>query len=126
MRFMWGLLNRREHSRPFIMLALMTACGLLVTAAGPAAGREPQPAKTYLYVANHFDDTISVIDVPAKKIVATVPVGKAPSGVAVACQLDGTTVLPRGRDHLVVVSSMVISLSLVNGHAGGRLVSALV
>lgn len=32
----------------------------------------------------------------------------------VACQHDGTGELPRGRDHLAVWSSMVVSVLLVN------------
>jgi hypothetical protein len=36
----------------------------------------------------------------------------------VACQGDGTGELPRGRDHRALLSSMVISVLLVNGHAG--------
>lgn len=37
--------------------------------------------------------------------------------VGVACQRDGTTVLPRGWDHLEVLSSMADLVSGVNGDA---------
>ena len=41
------------------------------------------------------------------------------SGMAeyVACQRDGTTVLPRAWDHLEVLSSMTVLVSGVNGDA---------
>ena len=38
-------------------------------------------------------------------------------GLLVACQRDGTTVLPRGWDHLEVLSSMADLVSGVNGDA---------
>jgi 40-residue YVTN family beta-propeller repeat len=91
MRFTWGRPNRQERSRtPFVALTLMFAGGLLVTAAGSAAAQEGQPAKSFLYVANQFDDNVSVIDVDAKKVIGTVPVGKArrarqPPRVGIAC-----------------------------------------
>ena len=39
------------------------------------------------------------------------------TGRVVACQRDGTTVLPRGWDHLEVLSSMADLVSGVNGDA---------
>ena len=43
--------------------------------------------------------------------------GRAFASVGVACQRDGTTVLPRAWDHLEVLSSMTVLVSGVNGDA---------
>ena len=56
--------------------------------------------------------------VPGMDVCGTiVGVGSQVTGLAVACQRDGTTVLPRGWDHLEVLSSMADLVSGVNGDA---------
>ncbi len=50
--------------------------------AGPR-GVAVNPAGTFVYVANSFSNTISVIDTVTNTVVATVPVGAGPDGVAV-------------------------------------------
>jgi YVTN family beta-propeller protein len=37
----------------------------------------------WVYVTNRGDNTVSVVDVTGEKVVATVPVGKSPVGIAV-------------------------------------------
>jgi len=39
-------------------------------------------AGSFVYVANRIDDTVSVIDAVTDRVIATIPVGKHPSGVA--------------------------------------------
>ena len=48
----------------------------------------PDRAVSFGYVANSFDNTVSVIDTDSNKVVATIPVGDNPSGVATTA--DGT------------------------------------
>ncbi len=37
--------------------------------------RNPESVKTFVYVANRFDNTVSVIDTTSNTVVATIPVG---------------------------------------------------
>lgn len=46
-----------------------------------------------------------------------VAIGPGLHNCSVACQRDGTTVLPRAWDHLEVLSSMTVLVSGVNGDA---------
>src|SRR5437879_78379 len=64
---------------------------MMLTVAGPLAGAwsAPGPAvpNRSIYVTNQLDNTLSVIDGRNDTVVATVPVGTSPAGVAVS--LDG-------------------------------------
>ncbi|HLZ69822.1 MAG TPA: Ig-like domain-containing protein [Dehalococcoidia bacterium] len=66
----------------------------LTVAANPLQGGVSQPSAPasgpFAYVANGVDNTVSVIDTSTNRVVATVPVGLAPQGVAV--NLAGTRV----------------------------------
>src|SRR5215470_5486086 len=48
----------------------------------------PAEAKPFAYVTNRMSDTVSVIDTATNTVVATVPVGRFPFGVAITP--DGT------------------------------------
>ena len=72
-------------------------------------GREPSsvavhPQKKIAYVANSFDGTVSVVDIPSGKIHHTVTVGAEPKAVAVS---------PNG-DRLYVANSASNSLTVVD------------
>ncbi len=63
-----------------------------------------QPDGAAVYVANTADGTVSIVDTATRKVVATVPVGRAPMGVAIAadpvppcpgdCTGDGEVAIP--------------------------------
>lgn len=50
--------------------------GIAVTRPGSVAGGD------FIYVANQKDRTVSVIDAATDGVIATIPVGKGPTGVA--------------------------------------------
>ena len=60
--------------RVALRFALLLFCGLQASTA----------AAQQAYVPNYFDDSVSVIDIATDAVVATIPVGDAPIGVAVA------------------------------------------
>ena len=68
--------GRAEPVRRFMAAGAVLAMGL-----GLAA--QPAEAAPFAYVTNSGANTVSVIDIPTNKVVATVPVGFFPSGVAV-------------------------------------------
>src|SRR6516225_3357439 len=50
---------------------------------GPASDVAVDPGTRTVYVTNHYDSTVSVIDASTRTVTATVPVDKTPDGVAV-------------------------------------------
>ena len=72
---------------PGVALFALAACTEMVQPAAPT-----QPAK--VYVGNFKDNTVSVIDTDAGKVVATVPVSAGPHGMAIT--QDGRTVYISG------------------------------
>ena len=70
--------SRAASARGFMALFAMLAMGLGLMA-------RPAEAAPFAYVANITDNTVSVIDTATNppSVVATIPVGIAPSGVAV-------------------------------------------
>ena len=68
-------------------LALLVSVGILAVAS-PLVAAWPTPGPTIpdpsIYVTNQLDNTLSVIDGSNYKVVATVPVGTSPAGVAVS------------------------------------------
>ena len=61
---------------------------LLVISVGLGLGTAATEAQTRAYVTNSQDNTVSVIDTATNTVVATVPVGVNPSGIAITP--DGT------------------------------------
>lgn len=59
----------------------LTVVGQVTTGSGPH-GLTSDDTGTRVWVTNAFDGTVSVIDVPALRVVATVPVGAAPNGIS--------------------------------------------
>ena len=84
-----------QHGRA-LRPALAAGVGLLLTsgllaacatspASGPAGATTARTAAGgHVYVTNQLDDTLSVINGQTNKVIATVPAGKAPEGVAAA------------------------------------------
>lgn len=73
-----------------------------ISGVGAVAGEESFPTL--------FEDEGKLVSLQAQRDSSVVDRG-------VACQRDGTTVLPRAWDHLEVLSSMAVLLSGVNGDA---------
>src|SRR2546421_615197 len=77
----------RPQRRTLQWLALLVSVGILAVAS-PLVAAWPTPGPTIpdpsIYVTNQLDNTLSVIDGSSYKVVATVPVGTSPAGVAVS------------------------------------------
>ena len=58
-------------------------------ATAPAPAADAHPAGGRLFVTNEVGGDISVIDVAARKVITTIPVGKRPRGIRVSP--DGST-----------------------------------
>jgi YVTN family beta-propeller protein len=80
--------NNSNISRAFLGAGNCVLCAVLAPAV--ALGARPAEAAPFAYVANSGSNTVSVIDTATNKVVATVPVGTNPAGVAVTP--DGTKV----------------------------------
>jgi YVTN family beta-propeller protein len=81
-------------------IGLLLAAGLLISVSACGAG--PTIPDRYLYVTNQLDNTLSVIDGSTYHVIATVPVGALPAGVAVSP--DGRDAyIAQGGDHAVSV-----------------------
>jgi YVTN family beta-propeller protein len=91
--------------------------GFFLAAPAPygAQAEQPNPAKatTFGYVANGFNNTISVIATNNNTVVATIPVGDGPSGVAITSdgihayvtnQLDNTVSVIETANNAVVAT----------------------
>lgn len=65
--------------------------------------------KDYLYVANRDDNTVSIIDRGTYQVIATIPVGNYPTGLAFAASTPGVTP-PR----VLVVNENSNSVSIIN------------
>src|SRR5437763_6549238 len=61
-----------------------TVIWLLVFICGLSAGGNTTQAQTRAYVVNTCSDTVSVIDTATNSLIATIPIGLAPEGVAIA------------------------------------------
>ncbi|MDW5549944.1 PKD domain-containing protein [Methanosarcina sp.] len=78
-------INRKLYSVALASAALILFLILVSSAASAANAQSASPAKTYAYITNFDDDTISVIDTATNKVTATVPVwGSEAWGVAVS------------------------------------------
>jgi len=95
--------------RPLLLLvaSLASACSSAEAPPGPAASTAPSaaPAQGRLFVTNESGGDISVVDVGAQKVVATIPVGKRPRGIRVSpdgtqlyVALSGSPLAPPGVD----------------------------
>lgn len=56
-----------------------------VTVHGPVTPEPPEPPRPpiFAYVTNQNDDTVSVIDTSSNTVIATIPVGNGPFGIAI-------------------------------------------
>lgn len=55
---------------------------MIPVGANPTAVAAP-PKRNFVYVANSFDDTVSIIDTVDQRVIGTISVGHQPSGLAV-------------------------------------------
>lgn len=81
-------MNRNKRFITMLPERLTFLCFLLVLFIGVGFGSVPASAGYYAYVANHNSNDVSVIDTAANTVVATIPAGNLPLGVAVSP--DGT------------------------------------
>jgi YVTN family beta-propeller protein len=90
-----------------LSFVLVAACSGSTTPAEapPADAPAPTPAAGRLFVTNESAGTITVIDVAARKTLATIPVGKRPRGIRLSpdgervfVALSGSPIAPPGVD----------------------------
>lgn len=84
-------------------LAVLAGLTVPLTVATPAAAGER--AQTLAYVANFDDDTVSVIDTRTKTVITTIPVGDAPTGVAITPDGRRVYVTNAGDDTVSVINT---------------------
>src|SRR5215510_3451355 len=91
----------------------LAACAQMVQPAASA-----QPAKAY--VGNFKDNTVSVIDTDAGKVVATVPVAAGPHGMALTPDNKLLLVTVYGENRLAVIDTatqaVVATIAVPNPH----------
>ncbi|MEU2158839.1 hypothetical protein ABZ532_28160 [Streptomyces sp. NPDC019396] len=73
-----------------LVAGLVLVAGLALPVLAPQSAHAVPPG-TYAYVANNDSDDVSVIDTSTNTVVATVPVGDGPQGVAVSPSGTGWT-----------------------------------
>lgn len=71
----------------------------------PTPTPTPLPANYHVYVANEGSDTVSVIDAGSNTVIATIPVGDAPSGLAVSPDGSRVYVASPGPDTVEVIDT---------------------
>ena len=86
----------------------------------------PQPS-SFAYINNVNDNTVSVINTSLNKVVATIPVGTSPFGIAVSPDGNLVYIVNYGSSNISVVSTStnkVISTMPTNGIPGGICISS--
>ena len=110
-----------ENLRTLQTCALRTLAGLMVT----IGLVQPATAAPFAYIANLNSDAVSVIDVATSVVVATVPVGRAPYGVAVNASGSSVYVLNTLDDTVSVIDvasrsvMAIVPVGELGGHAAG-------
>ncbi len=84
---------------------MFTATWLLVFICGLSAGANTAQAQTRAYVVNTCSDTVSVIDTTTNSLIATIPVGVAPEGVAITPDGARAYVTTAGISVVTVIST---------------------
>src|SRR5262245_40378917 len=82
---------RRDHAVLAAALTLLSACGgaeapppTRTEAPAPVAPKPVEPPAVGVYVTNEQSGDLSIIDAATQAVVATVPLGKRPRGIAVS------------------------------------------
>ncbi|MGB8997000.1 MAG: beta-propeller fold lactonase family protein, partial [Pseudonocardiaceae bacterium] len=92
-------------------IGLLLAAGLLVSTSACGAG--PTIPDRFIYVTNQLDNTLSVIDGSAYKVVATVPAGAFPAGVAVAPDGGHAYIAQGGGDAVAVFDTRTNTITKI-------------
>lgn len=80
-----GTEDRPGRTVSLVDTAKMTSTGRITTGSGPH-GLVVEPNGKRAWVTNMYDDTVSVLDLTARKVVATVKVGDKPNGISFAAR----------------------------------------
>ncbi|HEX7058313.1 MAG TPA: PKD domain-containing protein [Solirubrobacterales bacterium] len=100
-RFAYVVDNTGNSVSPIDTAANAVAAGPIAVGAGPR-GVAIAPNGQSVYVTNFDDDTVSVIATGSNGVVATIPVGDKPDGVAVSPDSTRVFVAQRGGDVSIV------------------------
>ena len=95
---------------------LLLAAGLLSTS---ACGAGPTIPDRFIYVTNQLDNTLSVIDGSAYKVVATVPAGAFPAGVAASPDGRHAYIAQGGDDAVAVFDTSTNTITKIVSLAPG-------
>ncbi|MBD1363017.1 beta-propeller fold lactonase family protein [Mucilaginibacter sp. ZT4R22] len=82
----------------------------------------PVPAQL-AYISNYNDNTVSVVDIAGSRVLTTIPVGKSPTGIAVARDGSMVFVANYDSDNISVISTF--SNKVINTIAVGKNPSAV-
>jgi len=78
------LTNKKLHLVALVSAALILFLIFVSSAASAATEQSASSVRTYAYISNSESNNVSVIDTTTDTVIATVPVGKDPLGVAVS------------------------------------------
>ncbi|MFO7400958.1 MAG: hypothetical protein C0P63_016450, partial [Actinomycetales bacterium] len=79
-----------------VITALATGLAVLASLPAPASAGDARQGRQVAYLTNQGNDTVSVVDITTNTVIATIPVGGAPTGVAAGP--GGTRVYVANRD----------------------------
>jgi len=65
-----------------VITALATGLAVLASLPAPASAGDARQGRQVAYLTNQGNDTVSVVDITTNTVIATIPVGGAPTGVA--------------------------------------------
>jgi YVTN family beta-propeller protein len=103
--------NNSKGSRVARVLGFIFQWGALIMVAAVSA--LPAVAAPFAYVANRFDNTVSVIDTATKMVVATIPVGNNPSGIAVSPDGKRVYVANSGSNNVSMIDTTSCAVATV-------------
>jgi YVTN family beta-propeller protein len=90
----------RALNRVTLHSILVSVLAITLSMTAMTLGTRPAKAAPLAYVTNRFSDTISVIATACNTVVATIPVGDGPEGVAIT---------PNGKFSYVTINSPTLS-----------------
>lgn len=106
------LFNRLRRNKLFLFLAVLWGVSLLFSSASGAAalgvrGKQDNQLWNRLYVTNFLSNDVSVIDLNAGRVMATIPVGKGPTGMAVSPDIQQVYVANSLSGTISVISTAI-------------------
>lgn len=97
-----------------VITALATGLAVLASLPAPASAGDARQGRQVAYLTNQGNDTVSVVDITTNTVIATVPVGTQPFGVAVTaggtrayvCNVDSMSVIDTATNTVIATLSL--------------------